>query len=220
MAVPFIELTDTFSSGTLDTATWSQNYGTVSVVSGKANIAATSGYTGLRSGSNYVLQGSEVVAQLFPAPVLGATTNELTFLVLTSTGGTDAGFQIDTAAGVIRYWVRAGYADGGQLTETFSAADHAWVRLRESGGTLSWATSPDGANWTVRRTAASPSWTGSDLFQSLVAETHRVGGTDTSAQVDNVNAPPARRGSMTPTYRNVATLTAAPAAVQATMTGG
>ena len=43
-------------------------------------------------------------------------------------------------------------------TLTYSATDHAWLRLREAAGTVFWDTSPDGVTWTNRAstTAISP----------------------------------------------------------------
>ena len=45
-----------------------------------------------------------------------------------------------------------------QTNIAFNATDHKWVRLRHdpSDNTIKWETSPDGSDWTVRRSAANP----------------------------------------------------------------
>lgn len=40
------------------------------------------------------------------------------------------------------------------LTIPYDPAAHRWWRMSETGGTITWATSPDSATWTTRRTAA------------------------------------------------------------------
>lgn len=42
-----------------------------------------------------------------------------------------------------------------ETSTTYDATDFRWLRLRESGGTIYWETSPDGSSWTVRRSKSS-----------------------------------------------------------------
>ena len=48
-----------------------------------------------------------------------------------------------------------GEADWGTLDETpltYDSTNHRWLKFSESGGTITWSTSPDGTTWTSRRT--------------------------------------------------------------------
>jgi hypothetical protein len=76
---------------------------------------------------------------------------------------------------------------------TYSATDHAWVRIQRTGGNIIWSTSPDGTTWTTRRTLAQPAWTaGTDL--AVLLESYRDSGTNNFALFDNVNVAPGGGG--------------------------
>lgn len=183
----FAELVDDFEDGVLDTGLWSGSYGDPDEVGGRARIPCTTGYAGLKSGSIYTLTGSGIAIRLHaPAPD-GATTAAASCLVLSSTGGTDAGFIVDSAQTAVGLYLREGYADGAAVFLTYSAVDHAWLRFREDAGTLYWDTSPDGVDWTNRRTAATPAWA-ADSNLAFLIEGHRDAGTPDFVEVDSVNA--------------------------------
>lgn len=189
-------LTDDFADGVLDPVKWSQSYGDPSEAGGRARVPCTTGYAGCRSASVYTLAWSQVALRAFPpAAGGGATSSVMSVLVLTSTGGTDAGFLIDTAQNAMGLYLRVGYADGGALFPAYDSVAHAYVRLREDGGTLRWETSPDGLSWTVRRTAASPAWVSQSNLSFLI-EAHRDAGPNDFAEFDNLNVVrPARVGA-------------------------
>jgi hypothetical protein len=185
----FAELVDDFEDGTLDTSLWSGSYGDPDEVGGRARIPCTTGYAGLKSGSVYTLTGSGITIRLHPPAPNGAVSAVASCLVLTSTGGTDAGFIVDSAQTAVGLYLREGYADGAAVFLTYNSTDHAWLRFRESAGTLYWDTSPDGVDWTNRRTATTPAWA-ADTNLAFLIEGHRDAGADDFIEVDAVNAPP------------------------------
>lgn len=185
----FSELVDDFEDGTLNTTLWSGSYGDPDEVGGQARIPCTTGYAGLKSASTYTLTASAITIRLHAPDPGGATSSAASVLVLSSVGGTDAGFIVDSAQTAVGLYLREGYADGGAVFLTYSATDHAWLRFREDAGTLYWDTSPDGIDWTNQRTATTPAWA-ADTTLAFLIEGHRDAGADDFILVDSVNAPP------------------------------
>ena len=198
----FSTLVDDFEDGVLDTGLWSGSYGDPDETGGRARIPCTTGYAGLKSGSTYTLTDAGIVIRLHAPTPGGATTAAASVLVLTSTGGTDGGFIIDPAQNAIGLYLREGYADGGAVFLTYSPTDHAWLRFREDAGSVYWDTSPDGVDWTNRRTSTSPAWA-ADTDLAFLIEGHRDAGTPDFIEVDSVNAP------LGQTVEGAASLTAA-----------
>lgn len=193
-------LIDDFDDGVQDPALWSQSYGDPVEQDGTAAVPCTTGYAAYRSASTYTLAWSQVAARVYPPAAGGASSAACSLLVLSGTGGTDAGFLIDAAQGAMGLYLREGYADSGALFPTYDPAGHAWLRLREDGGSLHWETSPDGRTWSLLRTAPSPAWTAhADL--SLLFEAHRDTGTADYARFDSLNV--TRPGRCGPTIRTV-----------------
>jgi hypothetical protein len=188
--VPLLETLEDGFIGALDLTRWPNSYGDPSTVGGRCRIPCTvGGFAGLRSATTYTLASSHFLLRAYPPPANGAvSTAALSVLVLTGTGGTDAGFIIDTAQGAMGLYLREGYADGGALFPPYDPVAHAWLRLRETGGTLLWEASPDSSNWTVLRTAPSPAWA-ADATLSLLLESTRTDGSNNFAELDNVNLP-------------------------------
>lgn len=185
----FDSLVDDFEDGVLNTTLWSGSYGDPDETGGRARIPCTIGYAGLKSASTYTLTGSGLTIRLYPPAANGATTAAASVLVLSSVGGTDAGFIVDPAQNAIGLYLRESYADGGAVFLTYSAVDHAWLRFHEDAGTLYWDTSPDGVAWTNRRTATTPAWA-ADTNLAFLIEGHRDAGTSDFVEVDSVNVPP------------------------------
>jgi hypothetical protein len=188
--VPLLETLEDGFTAALDLTKWPNSYGDPSTVGGRGRIPCTvGGFAGLHSAATYTLAGSHFLLRAYPPAANGAvSTAALSVLVLTGTGGTDAGFIIDTAQGAMGLYLREGYADGGALFPLYDPVAHAWLRLRETGGTLLWEASPDSSNWTVLRTAPSPAWA-ADATLSLLLESTRTDGGNSFAEVDNVNLP-------------------------------
>lgn len=204
----FADLVDDFEDGTLNTTLWSGSYGDPDETGGRARIPCTTGYAGLKSASSYTLTGSGITIRLHPPTPSGATTAAASCLALTSTGGTDAGFIVDTAQNALGLYLREGYADGAAVFLTYSPVDHAWLRFREDAGSLYWDTSPDGVDWTNRRTATTPAWA-ADINLAFLIEGHRDAGSSDFIEVDSVNTPPFNTVSAAASLTADSTLTAA-----------
>lgn len=183
-------LTDDFDDDTIDPLLWTHSYGDPIEAGGRARVPVTAGYAAFQSAPVWTLTGSQVQARVWPPAAGGAAAEALAeMLVLTTTGGTDAGFSVNTAAGELRMVSRSGYFDGAAVTVPYDPVGHAWLRLRETGGLLLWETSPDGVVWTAGRSAAAPGWV-SDSTLSLALAGHRDSGVDDVAEFDFLNIPP------------------------------
>lgn len=193
-------LIDDFGDGVPDPARWSQSYGDPVEQGGRLRVPCTTGYAGARTASMYTLSWSQVSARVYPPMPGGASTAALSFLVLSDTGGTDAGFLIDPAQSAIGLYSRVGYADGGAQFPVYDPEAHAWLRLREDAGSLHWEAAPDGRTWAVLRTAASPAWTGQANL-SLLFEAHRDGGANDFAEIASLNI--TRPGGQRPLQRGL-----------------
>lgn len=185
----FDTLVDDFEDGVLNTTLWSGSYGDPDEVGGHARIPCTTGYAGLKSASSYTLTGAGITIRLYAPSPNGAASAAASCLVLTSTGGTDGGFIVDPAQSAVGLYLREGYADGGAVFLTYSAVDHAWLRFREDAGAIYWDTSPDGVDWTNRRTATTPAWA-ADTNLAFLIEGHRDAGANDFVEVGSVNVAP------------------------------
>lgn len=194
-------LRDTFDDGVVDPVLWSQSYGDPLEAGGRARVPCTTGYAAYRSASVYTLSWSQVALRAFPPVAGGATTAAFSILVLSDVGGTDAGFLIDRAQNAMGLYLRQGYADGGALFPAYDPVAHAWLRLREDAGSLYWEASPEGAAWTVLRTAVSPAWVAQSNL-SFLMESHRDAGVNDFAEADSLNI--TRAGALAPSVREAA----------------
>jgi len=195
-------LQDTFDDGVRDPVLWSASYGDVVEVGGRARVPCTTDYSAYGSALVYSLAGAQVACRVYPPAAGGALVEALAeVLVLSGTGGTDAGFSLNVVTGLLKLISRVGYGDVGEVALAYSPTDHAWVRLREAAGSLYWETSPDGVTWTVRRTAASPTWV-SNANLSVVLAGHRDSGTGDYSQFDNFNI--VRSGGLRSLQRSLA----------------
>ena len=105
-------LQDDFADGTLNTTLWSGSYGDPTESDGKAHVPCSTGYAGLKSASTYTLTDSAVFLRLHAPDPTGATSAAASVFVLSTTGGTDAGYIIDAAQNALGLYLREGYADG------------------------------------------------------------------------------------------------------------
>lgn len=145
-------LTDNFTVESQQWMSWSSN---VRVSSGRLMLDNTRVYSQLTSSDLYDLENSSVCARAYPSRA--ASGNE-TFL---SVGGTEALWKrnnnLEIAVSGSSLFLRLIVAT--TVTDTvipYDATAHAWWRIREDAGTVYWETSPDGATWTTRRSAATP----------------------------------------------------------------
>lgn len=189
-AYPTLTLVDDFNDNTVNTTKWPNSFGTYSETGGRARVAVDTGYNAYSSAKAYKFQNSKFVIQPLPPTMNdGATEAWGQILLKSNVAGTDLGFELTISNGNLVCFNRTGYFDGGAAYFTYNAVNHAWLRLRETGGNTYWDASPDGHTWTNLRTTTSPAWVSNgDIEIQLIA--HRADGTNNSIEYDNVNVLP------------------------------
>ncbi len=159
-----------------------------SIVSNRLQIAVpanTNGYYALGTIQSFDLRGNAVVVEV-PQTLNNGTSCETQMVVLIN-GTNSALIFKGNASMIFRHRANGTNSDSGAVT--YNATTHRWWRIRESGGTIFWDTSPDGITWTNRRSLASA------LNWSVVTIQVNAGTYDTSqatpgtAIFDNVNLP-------------------------------
>jgi hypothetical protein len=181
----FASITEGFAA--TDAAKWTYDAG-VTVSGGRLNVPCTSSYSAAYSRGNFDLTGSAIFVELVSIPSAGS-------------GSTEAIFAVDSrdALNGVRFIIgdngtlAAAYKVGGvqvtALSAAYSAVNHRWLRFSESGGVITWATSPDGTTWTTWTT-----WTRTIQVTSwMIRLQSGYWGTETSPTptiYDNVNVAP------------------------------
>ncbi|MGW9285278.1 hypothetical protein ACWGSA_24535, partial [Streptomyces diastaticus] len=183
------QLGDDFDDGRVDSVLWPNSYGGVVERGGVVRIpVSTAGDAGLQSVRQWTLKGSRLTAKLVTVPKAGGSSNVAASMwVNSTTAGTRIGWRYDALTGLLAASNQAAYFDGSAVNLTYSPIDHAWLRVRESGGTVYWETSRDGFSWTVRRTLAAPAWVSSQTHAVEFPAT-RTGGTNDFIEWDLVGA--------------------------------
>jgi len=159
------------------------------LVSGRARIpVGVNSYENIETAKAYTLRGGSVYARVYPHAAAGAASTSIDFTINANVQGTRILARIDPALGELMLAAESGYYDPAQVKVPYDPIAHAWLRLRESNGTTYWDTSPDGATWTTRKTAPTPSWVDGSPNSSVQFVANRDAGTPNYAEVDNVNA--------------------------------
>lgn len=188
---PLAMLGDDFDDGRVDSTLWVTNTGGAGAetAEGRLRITVAPGVdTNFTSARQWNLAGSKLTAKLAAVPALNGSSNCAASLWVTSTtAGTRIGWRYDATTGVISAQSQSGFADGAAVNLTYSAINHAWLRVRESGGTVTWETSSDGFIWTSRRTLATPAWVTAQTH-AVDMPTTRTGGTAGYIEWDLVGA--------------------------------
>ncbi|MFE7927782.1 LamG-like jellyroll fold domain-containing protein [Streptomyces sp. NPDC057456] len=187
---PMAMLGDDFDDGRINSTLWPTATGSPTETStGRLRIPLAPGVdTNFTSARQWTLVGSKLTAKLTTVPAANGSSNcAASMWVLSTTSGTRLGWRYDALTGVLAAMSQVGFADGTPTNLTYSAIDHAWLRVRESGGNVYWETSGDGYDWTVRRTLATPAWV---TAQTVAADfpTTRTGGTSGFIEWDLVGA--------------------------------
>ncbi|RSN64043.1 hypothetical protein DMH12_04535 [Streptomyces sp. WAC 04229] len=186
---PLEMLGDDFDDDRVDTTLWPTNYGGATEVDGRARIpVSTSGNAGYQSARQWTLAGSQITARLAKAPAAGGSSSAYASMTVSSTtAGTRLGWRYNPVTGQLTAENQVGYSDATPVSLTYSPISHAWLRIRETSGTVYWETSGDGFGWTVRRTLAAPAWVAA---QQVTVEfpTTRTGGASDYVEWDLVGA--------------------------------
>lgn len=184
-------LVDDFDDNTVDGTRWPGNYGVYSETGGRARVQCDPNYGAYVSAAAYTLAGSSAYVRIYPPALGGATTTAYAQIsLLHSVEGTEIGAKIDRFTGKLRLQSNVDYFDAAAVEVTYDPVAHAYVRISEAGGTLTWSTSPDGSTWTTRRTLATPAWAAASTTVELRLETRRNNGTVDYAEFDNLNTVP------------------------------
>ncbi|MEU9379996.1 LamG-like jellyroll fold domain-containing protein [Streptomyces sp. NPDC048279] len=177
---PLAMLGDAFDDGRVNSSLWVTNTAGSGFETSEARlrIPLTPNIdTNFTSSRQWKLTSSKVTAKLSAVPALNGSSNcAASMWVLSATTGTRVGWRYDAGTGVLAAMSQSGFSDASPTNLTYSAIDHAWVRVRETSGTVYWETSGDGYVWTVRRTLATPAWVGTDTV-AVDFPTTRTGGT-------------------------------------------
>lgn len=187
---PMAMLGDDFDDGRIDSTRWpTATGGATETSAGRLRIPMTPGVdTNFTSARTWKLLASQLTAKLAAAPAANGSSNAAASMWVTSTtSGTRIGWRYDALTGVLAAMSQVGFADGTPTNLTYSAIDHAWLRVRETSGTVYWETSNDGFVWTIRRTLATPAWVTSQTH-AVDLPTTRTGGTAGYIEWDLVGA--------------------------------
>ena len=178
---PISSLTDDFGTGSVDTNKWvaTNSNGTVSIVSGALDLTTTGAagsHATLTSANAYRFQGSESYVQVV-RPFVGTNDVDgarLIFRIVDSTnGGNRLEWFIQTNGNLVARTTDNGGALADQLDlGEWSSTTHKWLKISESGGTVTWWTAPDSGNgtpgtWTSRHTYA-PSFSMSTVKKAML----------------------------------------------------
>jgi hypothetical protein len=190
-AIPTFSLKDDFNDNTVDSAKWPNSYGYHVEAGGRAQVGVDENYNAYSSAKQYRLAGSKVIVQPFPPAMPdGATESWMQLLILSTTAGIDLGWSIEIRTGELSAFNRTGYWDPEAPYWPFDPVNHAWLKIEEADGTVTWSTSPDGHTWTVQRSIITPDWviTGNELEIQMIG--HRADGVANYSEWDNFNTLP------------------------------
>lgn len=141
-----------------------------------------------RSAREWKLTGSALTAKFATPPAAGGGSSvSISMYVHSATTNTRLRWFYSATSGQLRALNEVAGTDASPTILTYSPIDHAWLRIRESGGTTYFEASPDGWDWTIYRSLASPAWVISDTVQVEFAA-FRNGGTTDYAEFDLVGA--------------------------------
>jgi len=176
---------------------WGNSYGGVTESGGKAHVPCTTSYAGYQTSYTWTLAGASFYVSVTNVPAASTATEAYTSLFVNAPGigdntnplyGTRIGFVINVVTTQLKMSSESSYFDAGAVSIAYSGTTHKFLRLRETGGTVFWDTSPDGTTWTNRRTLATPAWVTASTNQcALDMSAHRDAGTVDEAAYDLFN---------------------------------
>jgi hypothetical protein len=185
-------VTADFDSGSLDTsvwAAWSDGLSTTGVEGGILFVqpASVSGndWAGISNYPMFGLSNCSVWVELVQALDSGVPGGA--FFELLRDQNNEAQFFV--LSGEIRFQVRTNGTDPAPQSLPYDLVAHRWLRFREEGGSLHLETSPNGQQWTVRRTETTPTFL-SQVEVRLGGGTWDYSATPGRIELDNVNRLP------------------------------
>lgn len=185
---PKIEtLSDSFDTEVNKSLVWqSANPATV-WDAGRAKIPCTTAYPNLGTNiiGSYNLTGSSVYARVVPPP--DGTGTRQTMMETVLGGDSSTRLRMGFWAGSMRFYRTIAGVDTEGTAIPYDPIAHAWWRIRESGGTAYFDTSPDSQTWTNRWSIA-PGFAITQVALNFLSGYY---GTETASDafVDYVNTP-------------------------------
>lgn len=176
-------LTDDFNTGTVpDPAKWATSGLIAPALTGDQlrlqSAAAGTNYARVQGQSLYTLTGSSFFVKVTPRATGGSHQTSLAFFdptlasqVMILTAGTNIAYGLSSALNFPR---------------SYDPVADKWWRISESGGTVSYHTSPDGFTWNLLGTTAAPAWAPSG-YAVLETGHYAVESVDTDSLYDNFN---------------------------------
>lgn len=174
-------LTDDFSS--LNTTLWDAT-GSATATGGQASIPPGGS---LDTDITYDLTSSAFSIEV-PNPATSNATETWVALNRFKAAYTYYGLYFRIFQGNIYF----GEYDLGVADETslaYDSTNHRWLKLSESGGTITWATSPDGSTWTSRRTKTAGFAVLTNFYVGLKVVSNGTIFTDSFTRADSTTSP-------------------------------
>ena len=177
------------------------SYGTVTVTGGQLNVLCDTTYNhGGQSALNFTWSGAGFYFKPTPAPKGGASTSQTTTPAIIDSSSSDGGsirleWVINTGPATptitaYAYSVDGTYTDvSTAVSATYSSTTHAWLGWYGDATNIYYVTSSTGTTWTTFRTVARTliPWVATEADLGFVYSTNRVGGSNTTALLDNIN---------------------------------
>ena len=188
MANPKLQtLTDFFGGTAISTAVWNNSSSapdvTLDAALDRVAIACQSYYPIFGSNGPYDATGSYLFARVTSAPVGNGSTQTLMRFALDASNRVT--MYVDGGAILTARVTNAG-VDTTTVIGPYDSYQHAWWRLRESGGTVYYETAPDGVTWTTRATLT-PTWAMTAVQAVYLCGYYATEAAGMSAYVDHVN---------------------------------
>lgn len=188
-------LTDDFS--TADSNKWDYYSQHTTVTQGQLRITPNTNYEGIFSIDEYDMTSAVATVQLAQVPNIGNGPTSATFEVQNLDSNS---FYITWEDGLL-YFGEDVAGNHNVISTAYNATDHAWIRIRESSGTIYWETSPDSINWTVRHSKAPAIGSLESMIIGLYAGRWAAEPSPGTARFDNfsfiqIAAPPTQNNSI------------------------
>jgi hypothetical protein len=185
-------LTDDFNT-TTRAPTWNRSYTnspmTVSQVGGQLVLTLAANdmkYSAYYSSASYDLTGSALLVQV---PQTASTTaNGQTYIELDAPANNSLSIVEENGSLYFRVTNAGTYQNIGSVL--YDPTQHAWWRIRESGGVLFWDTAPDGKAWTVQQQLTPLPFAINVLDVQLASGTYLAQPSPGATHYDNLNLPP------------------------------
>lgn len=183
------------------TNTYEEASGVVNFAGGLAVVRCGTIFgNGMQTADTYTWNGTGFYFKPTPAPKGGAATEMSTFCAIVNGSSTDESIRIAWNVNLATttnnlfatvYDTDNTYTDpNGATTLTYNSTTHAWLGWYYDATNVYWVYSANGTSWTTARTKARGTWSNfltSGSALGFAFTTNRVAGSNTNANLDNLN---------------------------------